>query len=190
MNAAPQWGFSEFFLDDQTLVPDVFSIQCLFIPHMHFETSLVMISYYGYEWSHSLLLRDITSQVAGGRTIFGRKCMFFQLLSTIKVKLVDKMKQSTYLCVILHVKTPKNYMQFLPLFIWFLTLGKIQNGGQDHLWNIPHLVKRFKGFPLKVECFRKTLPHIKYSRRGSINPFLVPQWGYDFACTAESWTFW
>ena len=33
--------------------------------------------------------------------------MFFQLLSTIKVKLVDKMMQSTYLYVILHVKHKK-----------------------------------------------------------------------------------
>ena len=35
--------------------------------------------------------------MAGGQAIFQQKCMFFQLLSTIKVKLVDKMKQSTYL---------------------------------------------------------------------------------------------
>ena len=28
----------------------------------------------------------------------------FQLLSTIKVKLLDEMMQSAYLCVILHVK--------------------------------------------------------------------------------------
>ena len=30
--------------------------------------------------------------------------MFFQLFSTIKVKSVDKMMQSTYLCVVLQVK--------------------------------------------------------------------------------------
>ena len=30
--------------------------------------------------------------------------MFFQLFSRIKVKLVDDMIQSNYLCVILHVK--------------------------------------------------------------------------------------
>ena len=40
--------------------------------------------------------------------------MFPELLSTIKVKLVDKMMQSTYLCVILCVK------------------DKIQDG--DHVW--------------------------------------------------------
>ena len=32
---------------------------------------------------------------------------FFQLLSTIKVKLVDEMMQSAYLSVILHVKQKK-----------------------------------------------------------------------------------
>ena len=40
----------------------------------------------------------MTSKAAGGQAIFEQKCMFFQLLSTIKVRLVDKMKQSTYFC--------------------------------------------------------------------------------------------
>ena len=31
--------------------------------------------------------------------------MFFQVLLAIKIRLVDKMMQSTYLCVILHVKS-------------------------------------------------------------------------------------
>ena len=36
--------------------------------------------------------------------------MFFQLLSTIKVTLVDEMMQSAYLCVILHdLSSTKNY---------------------------------------------------------------------------------
>ena len=33
--------------------------------------------------------------------------MFFQLFSTIKVKLVNEMMQRAYLCVILHVKHKK-----------------------------------------------------------------------------------
>ena len=51
-----------------------------------------------------------------------------------KVKLVDKMKQSTYLCVILHVKHKK--LPIFTLFTCFLVLGKIQDGGQDgdHVW--------------------------------------------------------
>ena len=46
-----------------------------------------------------------------------------------KVKLVDKMKQSTYLCVILHVKHKK--LPILAFFTRFLIIGKIQGGGQD-----------------------------------------------------------
>ena len=33
--------------------------------------------------------------------------MFFHLFSTVKVKLVDEMMHSNYLCVILHVKRKK-----------------------------------------------------------------------------------
>ena len=42
-------GFSEFFPNyDKRSAADAFS-SCLFIPRMHFETSLIMVSYYGYE---------------------------------------------------------------------------------------------------------------------------------------------
>ena len=40
--------FLSFSLDGKTSATDAFS-SCLFIPRMHFETSLVMVSYYGYE---------------------------------------------------------------------------------------------------------------------------------------------
>ena len=40
--------FFIFFLDGKTSAPDVFS-SCSFIPRAHFETSLVMVSHYGYE---------------------------------------------------------------------------------------------------------------------------------------------
>ena len=44
--------FWVLFQDDKTSAPDVFS-GCSFIPDVHFETSLVMVSYYGYEiWRH------------------------------------------------------------------------------------------------------------------------------------------
>ena len=52
--------------------------------------------------------------------------MFFQLRSTIKVKLVDKMRQNTYLCVILHVKHKK--LPFLAVFTRFLIVVEIQDG--------------------------------------------------------------
>ena len=40
--------FLSFFLDVKTSALDVFS-SCSFIPCTHFETRLVMVSYYGYE---------------------------------------------------------------------------------------------------------------------------------------------
>ena len=40
--------FLSFFLEDKTSAPDVFS-SCSFIPRADFETSLVMVSCYGYE---------------------------------------------------------------------------------------------------------------------------------------------
>ena len=52
----------------------------------------------------------------------------------IKVKLVDEMMQSNYLCVIFHVKCKK--LLILTVFTLFLNLDKIQDGGQDgdHVW--------------------------------------------------------
>ena len=44
----PPEVFSKFFLEDKTSAPAVF-ISCLFIPRTHFEASLVMVDYYGYE---------------------------------------------------------------------------------------------------------------------------------------------
>ena len=68
--------------------------------------------------------------MAGGQAIFEWNFMVFHLLSGIKVNLVDKMMQSNYLCVILHVKRKK--LLILTVFIWFLMLDKIQDGG--HVW--------------------------------------------------------
>ena len=52
----------------------------------------------------------------------------------IKVKLVDEMMQSNYLCVICHIKCKK--LLILTVFTLFLNLNKIQDGGQDgdHVW--------------------------------------------------------
>ena len=63
-------------------------------------------------------LRDMTSKVAGGQGIFGSKCMLFQLISTIKVKLVYKMMKSTYLWIIFTCQAQKNHQlpRFLPDF--------------------------------------------------------------------------
>ena len=61
-------------------------------------------------------------------------CFFFQFFSTIKVKFVDEMMRSNYLCVILHVQRKK--LIILTVFTLFLILDKIQDGGQDgdHVW--------------------------------------------------------
>ena len=48
----PHKFFLSFSLEDKTSAPDVFS-SCSFIPRADFETSLVMVSCYGYEiWRH------------------------------------------------------------------------------------------------------------------------------------------
>ena len=52
--------------------------------------------------------------------------MFFQLLSGIKLKLVNKMMQRNYLCVILHVKRKK--LLIFTVFTRFLIREKIQDG--------------------------------------------------------------
>ena len=58
---APLRLFRFFFQDDKTSAPDVFS-SCSLIPRAHFETSLVMVSYYGYDvicsrWSSHLWVK-------------------------------------------------------------------------------------------------------------------------------------
>ena len=90
--------------------------------------------------------------------------MFFQFLSTIKVNLVAKIIQSTYFCVIFHVKRKK--LQFLTVLTLFLFLEKSKMATivgdvtvlqQRHYpLNIPHLVKKIKDFPLKVKEFQNT----------------------------------
>ena len=44
----PSEVFRNFFPDDKTSAPEVFS-SCSCIPRTNFETNLVMASYYGYE---------------------------------------------------------------------------------------------------------------------------------------------
>ena len=60
--------------------------------------------------------------------------MSFELFSTMKVKLVDEMMQSIYLCVISHVK--RKTLLLLTVFTLSLILNKIQDYGQDgdHVW--------------------------------------------------------
>ena len=67
--ANPPEGFSFFFLNDKTSASDVFS-RCSFIPRAHFETSLVMVRYYGY--------------VAGGRQFLSENACFFNFFQQQK----------------------------------------------------------------------------------------------------------
>ena len=46
-DTTPHKVFLSFFLEDKTSVPVVFS-SCSFISRTHFETTLVMVSCYGY----------------------------------------------------------------------------------------------------------------------------------------------
>ena len=62
---------------------------------------------------------------------FWAKMYVFQLLSGIKVKPVDKMMQSKYLCVLLHVKRKK--LLLLTVFTSSLILDKIQDAWRPYL---------------------------------------------------------
>ena len=67
-NQPPSKVFRSSFLDDKTSTPDVFS-SYLFIPQTHFETSLVLVSFYGYDiWRHKWLVV---------KAILEWKCMIF-----------------------------------------------------------------------------------------------------------------
>ena len=143
----------------------------------------------------------MTPKVAHGQAIFEWKCMFFQHLSPIKVKLVDKMMQSTYLCVILHVKLKK--LLILTVLTWSLILDKIQDGGGDgdHVWwrhrspAAPPPIKytRFCGENQRISTEGKIFS--KYCNRSKTlrgegghqppPPPLVSWLGYDFACMSE-----
>ena len=68
----PHNFFLSFFVEDKTSAPDVFS-SCLFILHANFETSLVMVSCYGYDiWRHKY---QVVKPFLGENTCF---FIFFQ----------------------------------------------------------------------------------------------------------------
>ena len=115
----------------------------------------------------------------------------------MKVKLVDEMMESVYLCIILHVKNKK--WSFIEVLTWFIILGKIKNGSQngDHCW----CRHRPPAAPPPIKCTLSCWEEQRLSTegkivwkycnisktagRGSITPPpppatpLVPQWGYE-----------
>ena len=127
--------------------------------------------------------------------------MFSQLLSTIKVKIVDKMMQNSYFCVILYVRHKKNtiscgYNLFFNSFVKSDMVAKMapllvtsqasSSAATDKIYLI--LIRRSKAVHLRQNRF-KLLQHIKNSREGSHQPPPPPlnvlRWGYEFACMSE-----
>ena len=132
---------------------------------------------------------------------FWFKCMFSQLLSTIKVKIVDKMMQNSYLCVILYVTHKKNtiscgYNLIFNSFVKSDMVAKMapllvtsqasSSAATDKIYLI--LLRRSKAVHLRQNRF-EILQHIKNSREGSHQPPPPPlnvlPWGYEFACMSE-----
>ena len=127
--------------------------------------------------------------------------MFCQLLSTIKVKIVDKMMQNSYLCVILYVRHKKNtisrsYNLIFNSFVKSHVVAKMapllvtsqasSSAATDKIYLI--LLRRSKAVHLRQNRF-EILQHIKNSREGSHQPPPPPlnvlRWGYEFACMSE-----
>ena len=127
--------------------------------------------------------------------------MFCQLLSTIKVKIVDKMMQNSYLCVILYVRHKKNtisrsYNLIFNSFVKSHMVAKMapllvtsqasSSAATDKIYLI--LLRRSKAVHLRQNRF-EILQHIKNSREGSHQPPPPPlnvlRWGYEFACMSE-----
>ena len=85
LNTTPFRGFSEFFPIWSNI--STWSFQWLFIyPSRAFWDKLGN--------NRLLWLRDMTSWVVSGQAIFEKKYMFFRLVSTIKVKFVDKINNN------------------------------------------------------------------------------------------------
>ena len=127
--------------------------------------------------------------------------MFSQLLSTIKVKIVDKMMQNSYLCVILYVRHKKNtisrgYNLIFNSFVKSDMVAKMaqllvtsqasSSAATDKIYLI--LLRRSKAVHLTQNRF-EILQHIENSREGSHQPPPPPlnglRWGYEFACMSE-----
>ena len=135
---------------------------------------------------------------------FWLKCMFSQLLSTIKVKIVDKMMQNSYLCVILYVRHKKNaisrgYNLIFNSFVKSDMVAKMapllvtsqasSSAATDKIYLI--LLRRSKAAVHLRQNRFEILQHIKNSREGSHQPPPPPlnvlRWGCEFACMSEGW---
>ena len=131
---------------------------------------------YSFRWSWQIYILNtlivvLWANQAGGGCC--RQAMFFQLLST-KLKLVDKILQSAYLCVILQIEHKNS---ILAVFTWNLANSWLNPRWRPRWWPclvtlrasrsatthkiIPHLVEKIKGFPLKAKSFWNTATYQK-----------------------------
>ena len=84
--------------------------------------------------------------------------------------------KSNYLCVILHVR--RKQLLILPFFTRVVILEKSKMATmfgdvtdpqqRHHPQNIPHLVEKMKGFPLKANSFQKTATYKKPKGGGGV----------------------
>ena len=176
--ATPLRFFCFFFLDDKTSPPDV-CCNGSFIPRAHFETSLVVVSYYGYEiWRHKCkVVKQFLSENACFSTFFNNK-------------------SKTCGCVVLQVKGKKIILILSVSISWFLILNKIQDG--EHVGDVTDLQQRHHPIKYTWSCREdqrlsnegkivSKYCNISKTRGGVRQPPLVPRWGYDFACTLHVW---
>ena len=125
---------------------------------------------------------------------FWVKCMFIQLFFLTKVKLVDEMIQSAYLCAILTCQAQKITTYLFRDFNLISNSRKIQDG--HHCWwchrppaapppiKYIHLIEKITGFPLNAKSFRNTAAYQKLwgGLPSTPPPYSV---GVEFTCTSE-----
>ena len=137
-----------------------------------------LLRFFGFfRWSWQIYILNVlivvpwVNQAGGGGSC--HQAMFFELLST-KLKLVDKIMQSAYLCVILQIGHKKS---ILAVFTWNLANSWLNPRWRPRWWPclvtlrasrsatthkiIPHLVEKIKGFPLKAKSFWNTATYQK-----------------------------
>ena len=121
--------------------------------------------------------------------------MFFQILSTIKAKLVDEVMQSGYLCVILRATHKKYHFRGLNLisYSWqsrrwrprwrpLLLTSQGSSSATTHKYTS---LRRSKAFYWRQKCFE--IPQHVKKLWGEVPSTLIPlvlRWGYEFVCTS------
>ena len=155
------WVF--FFQEDKTSAPDVFS-SCSFILRAHFETSLVMVSYYGYDVigsrcsSHLWVKMNIfspsfnnKSKACGWNDAKGFICLFYMRSTKISIYCGFNLISNSW-------SNPRWRPRWRPLLL---------SSQAKSFWNTA-----------TYQNIRGRVPLIP-------SPPPVPQWGYEVAFTSE-----